>query len=589
MSGIEAASLRELKARISIVDVVRRYVNLRNAGGRWIGPCPFHQETKPSFSVNEQEGFFYCFGCQAHGDVIDFYCQINGLSFRDGVEQLAQEAGVTLRTSSGGTPKGGRSREEREFSRHCLEMYSRSQTHFHHNLHGAPGGACREYLQGRGINSPLAKAFGLGYSLPGFDDLLRFLRDKGYGQEDAVKAGLLSKNERGKVYDRFRGRLMFPIHNLSGQVIAFGGRVITSEQEPKYINSSDTVVYKKGEHLYGLFQSRRAITHSKCALLTEGYVDVLTLHQFGYENACGVLGTALTTQQIKRLSGFCSRVDLLFDGDRAGRKAALRSAQMLLTRGIACRVVLMPDGEDVDSLLRGAGKEAFDGVLHSAEDGLDYCTRMVLETFSPQEMLEWAKTFCGELSDPALLAVYLPKLSHGLHMREDVLRRTLEPASRDTSRPAPTRGRYPGRRSERIEGIPQARNSVREKRERQIIDFAIRCPQHLERLEMEGAPRLLSSGWAKNLWAALWQAQGGDVLTFLEDNEKQFYIQCRLQSEERDADEDAELKQICTFLGQERKKAERAAISRKPPQAGQDDMDMLRALQATLGRNDGQR
>lgn len=600
MSGFEKGSLQELKARISIVDLVRRYVNLRNAGGRWVGPCPFHQETKPSFSVNEQEGFYYCFGCQAHGDAIDFYCKINGLDFRDGVEQLAQEVGLTLRLGSG--KDSGRSREERDFTRLCLEMYARAQEHFRRNLNAPHGETCRSYLQGRGMNSDLAKAFGLGFSLPGWDALLKFLRSTGFVPEQAAKAGLLSQNEKGRVYDRFRGRLMFPIQNLTGQVIAFGGRVLSSDDEPKYINSSDTAIYKKGEHLYGLFQARRAITHGKIALLTEGYVDVLTLHQFGYTNACGVLGTALTPQQIKRLSGFCSRVDLLFDGDNAGRKAALRSSQMLLTRGLSCRVVLFPEGEDADSLLRGSGPEAFDELLRNAEDGLDYCLRSVRETYSPKELLEWVKNFSGELEDPALLSVYLPKMAQGLGLNESELRQTLLSTRKTAPNAAPNGGTYaggqPGQRSGRLQrgarnvrglprAVPQGPGGPREKRERQVMHFAIRCPQHLERLETAGAPRLLVSGWAKNIWSTLWQAQGEDVLSLLGEEEKKFYIQSRLEREALQETEEAELEQICWFLGQERRKDEQAVIRRGTPRAGQDEMDILRALQETLGRNDG--
>jgi len=572
MSGAGSANLQELKARVSLVDLVRRYVNLRSAGGRWVGPCPFHQETKPSFSVNEQEGFYYCFGCQAHGDVIDFYCNINGLDFREGVEQLAREYGLELRLGGGGAP--GRSREEKEFTKLCLEMYARAQEHFRRNLNSPPGDSCRRYLQGRGMDSSLAKAFGLGFSLPGWDDLMKFLRSTGYAPEQAAQAGLLSQNDRGRVYDRFRGRLMFPIHNLSGQVIAFGGRVITSEDEPKYINSSDTAIYKKGDHLYGLFQARRAVTHSKTALLTEGYMDVLTLHQFGYENACGVLGTSLTMQQIKRLSGFCSRVDLLFDGDRAGRKAALRSAQMLLAGGLSCRVALMPEGEDVDSLLRTAGAQAFDALLEEAPEGLDYCLRTVRETCSPKEVLEWAKHFHGELADSALLTVYLPRMAQGLGLAEAELREMLIPQAA-----APRRGRYPGRRSERLHQAPPMQGSVREKHERQVMSYAIRCPQHLEELESAGAPRLLTSSWARNIWSALWWAQEGDVMSLLGDEEKRFFIQCRMQREELRESEEAELEEICRFLGQERKKEERAVIR---PRAGQDDMEYLRALQETL-------
>lgn len=583
MSGGRMDGVRELKARLSIVEVVRRYVNLRNAaGGRWVAPCPFHQETKPSFSVNEEEGFYYCFGCQAHGDVIDFYCKINGLDFREGIEQLAAEAGITLQKAPLSGPQAQRARQEKDFRRLCMDMYARAQKHYRDNLNSPQGKSCRDYLQNRGMDSELARSFGLGYSQPGWDGLLRYLQQSGVSQEQALQAGLLSRNDRGNIYDRFRGRLMFPIHNLSGQVIAFGGRVITSDQEPKYINSSDTPLYKKGEHLYGLYQARREITHSRYALLTEGYIDVLTLHKFGYTNACGVLGTALTKEQIKRLSGFCSRVDLLFDGDRAGRKAALRSAQMLMTRGLSCRVALMPEGEDVDSLLQQSGKGAFDALMEQAPEGLEYCMRTVRDTLSPKEILEWARTFTAELDDPALLSFYLPKLAGGLGLAESEMRESLAPKLA----PRPE-GRYPGRRSERRKVQPGGGSGVRDKHERQILSFAVRCPQHFEQLDMAGAARLLVSNWAKSLWEAMRQAKGGDVLPLLEDDAKRFFIQQRMECVTDDADTQAELEEICSFLGLEQMREKQAVIRRSLPDAGGDDLELLRALQETLGRKNG--
>jgi DNA primase len=593
MIAEQGVSVQELKARASILEVVRRFVNLRQNGGRWVGPCPFHQETKPSFSVNEEEGFFYCFGCQAHGDVIDFYCKINGLEFKEGVNQLAAEMGLTLAMPSGQST--ARSRQEKDFSRLCLEMYALSQSHFRRNLGVPEGRACLEYLRNRGLSMELAQAFGLGCGLPGWDHLSRLLKAKGYDQGKAVEAGLLIRNERrNSVYDRFRNRLIFPIENLSSQVIAFGGRVITSEDEPKYINSSDSAIYKKGDHLYGLSQARRVITQEKRALLTEGYMDVLTLHQFGYGNACGVLGTSLTMQQIKRLSGFCTQVDLLFDGDRAGRKAALRSARMLLTRGLGCRVALLPDGEDVDSLLRGAGKGAFDALLAAAEDGLDYCLRVVRETGSAKEIVEWAKAFAKELLDPSLLSFFLPKLARGLELDEIELRNTVIPLAMASKRPqtvdtpAPSFGG-----GGKMERMPRSGHpDVHQKQERDLLGFAIRCPHHVPRLDAAGASIVLVSPWSKSLWKALLEAQGGELLPFLGEEEKGFYIQCRLQATDQDVDEQIELEEICSFLDklrhQEKHRSMLAALRGRQGREDQDDLELLRALQESLGRNNGE-
>jgi DNA primase len=301
-------------------------------------------------------------------------------------------------------------------------MHQAAQEYFRRMLNQPAGEVCRQYLRRRGMNADMVTGFGLGASPDDWQGLANFLKSRGYTPEQGVQAGLLSQNERGKIYDRFRARLIFPIQNLSGQVIAFGGRVVT-EGEPKYLNSSDTPIYKKGEHLYGLFQARQAMTRSKRAILTEGYMDVLSLHQFGYKDACGVLGTALTQDQVKRLAGFCSRMDLIFDGDTAGRKAALRSAEMILQYGVACRVVLMPDGEDVDSLLQDGGRDRLDACFNLAEDGLDYCLRTVQEAYAPREIVGWANGFLSGSADNGLRAFYLPRVAKGLGMAEADLRR----------------------------------------------------------------------------------------------------------------------------------------------------------------------
>ena len=277
--GRNARAIQEIKARLNLVDIARRYVDLKRNGPRWVAPCPFHQETKPSFSINEEEGFFYCFGCQASGDLFDFYGQINGLDFKETLEQLAEEAGVTLERGPqkhDGQPAGQTMSKRRQL----LKIHEIAAAHFTENLSGRDGAECRDYMARRGISEEVAKLFGLGWSRRDWQSLAEVLRRAGFSESMGVEAALLGKSERGRAYDRFRGRLMFPIRSLSGNVIAFGGRIIANEDEAKYINSSDSQLYKKGEHLYGLQQARRAIATGKPAMLTEGYMDVVTLHQF---------------------------------------------------------------------------------------------------------------------------------------------------------------------------------------------------------------------------------------------------------------------------------------------------------------------
>jgi len=512
--------IQTLKQRLNIVDVVRRYVSLRPGGGRQMGLCPFHQEKTPSFSVNEHEGFFYCFGCQAGGDVLDFYQRVNGLEFKDALEQLAAEAGIELKAFKPDPEYD----ERQKLKRLCLEMHDAAQEYYRRNLDLAAGDVARVYLQKRGADKDAVAAFGLGASSDDWHGLSTFLASRGFSPEQGVLAGLLSQNDRGKIYDRFRSRLIFPIQNLSGQVIAFGGRILTNG-EPKYLNSSDTPIYKKGEHLYGLFQARQAMTRSKRAILTEGYMDVLALHQFGYTDACGVLGTALTQDQVKRVAGFCSRMVLIFDGDTAGRKAALRSAEMILQYGTKCSVVLMPDGEDVDSLLQKMGREGLDARLDAALDGLDYCLEVVREGFSPREIVAWANGFLAHLADNSLRPFYIPRLALGLGIAEADLRRfgggqgrlgtggqSASPQTRQVSQPQQERARA------KSTGNDQSTD-------RRFLSLPVHYPEYIAELNKRGFEVLLHTDLAKNIWSQLRMASSHeDMLSLFQGPEKNEYL-----------------------------------------------------------------
>lgn len=510
-SGIEA-----VKARIKISDIVRRYVDLKPVSGRWMGACPFHQETKPSMSVNDEEGFFYCFGCQASGDVIDFYGRINGLEFREALEQLAAEAGIELAH----VPHDPQAAERKARKKLLLDMHDEANQWFQRNLGMAAGDSCRRYLTNRGMTQEMIDKFGLGYSPEDWHGLDHFLRTRSRTPEQGVEAGLLSRNDRGDMYDRFRGRLIFPIQNLSGRVIAFGGRVIT-DGEPKYLNSSDTPIYKKGDHLYGLSLARSTMTRTKRAILTEGYMDVISLHQFGYTDSCGVLGTALTPDQVKRLAGFVSRVDLIFDGDGAGRKAAMKSSRMILLQGVACRVVLMPEGEDVDSLLQSKGTEGLEACMEEAPDGLAFCMNTLREEHAPRDIMTWAKSFLSDLSDASLRAYYLPRLASGLGLSEADFRR--DAGSMPVRRTQQQQPRQP-RPVSQPAGMGTGRD---DKDDRYFLQFPIQYPDYVPALAERGFARILRTDWAKAFWEKLINTQPGQVTSLLNDQEKSFYYGCR--------------------------------------------------------------
>lgn len=569
-------AIQQIKARLNIADMVRRYVELRHNGSRWVAPCPFHQETKPSFSVNEEEGFFYCFGCQAAGDVLEFYSRINGLDFRDTIEQLAEETGVVLdKFDSGNRGKPG---EAVGIRRKLLRLHELAGAHFTGNLDGADGAECRDYMAKRGISAEIAQTFGLGWSQREWRSLVDVFRRAGFRDEDGVAAALLAKSDKGSVYDRFRGRFMFPIRSLSGGIVAFGGRVIGQEDEAKYINSSDSPLYKKGEHLYGLQQARKAITTGRVPMLTEGYMDVVTLHQFGYSSAVGVLGTALTPEQVKRLSGFAGSVELLFDGDRAGRKAAMRASEMFLVRGLACKVVLFPEGEDIDSLLRTQGVDAFEALRRNAPDGLAFCVR-VLRDMAPKEAIDWSRQFLARVEQPELLGRYATTLAQGLNLSEEELRAGMVQAH---SKTLPATGK------------PNQPPPVRHRPvDREIMTFAVRYPHALSRLKQAGAWFHLKDGWSRQLWEKMENNPPESILQDLDEREKTFWIRCRSGDVPPLDNEQGEFAAVHSMLEKMQLAAQSASVSAALQQGVgtgnfETDLEYLRALQETLGRIHGE-
>ena len=566
--------IQAIKSRLSLADMARRYVELRPAGSRLVAPCPFHQETKPSFSINEEQGTFYCFGCQASGDIFDFYGRLNGLDFKETLAALAEEAGVRL-DSYRADPKA---REQRSQKRDMLKMHELAASHFHSNLSSPTAAACRDYIGERGISPELVEKFGLGWSMDSWQDLGDTLRRAGFNLSTAAECGLQSKSQGGRTFDRFRNRLMFPIRNLSGQAIAFGGRILPAlarDDDAKYINSSDSPIYKKGEHLFGLFQARPSIAVKKSVILTEGYMDVITLHQYGYTQAVGVLGTALTPDQIKRLSGFSSSLELMFDGDNAGRKAAFRSCEMLLSRGLSCKVVLFPDDNDIDSMLHSFGADAVEDLRAHAQDGLEFCIS-VLRGMAPRDAVEWARHFLSQVDMPELFHRFAADLAAGLGLSEADLRGgVLE--RRSAAAP---------RAQERRSTAPRSIS-----RDREIMTFAVRYPHRLPDLQAAGADLALREPWALKLWDKLAAACSEQAFDDLDPKEKTFWIRCRGQEAPPLNDEEGELNAIRQMLINLQKTSHMASVVaalRQGPASQETQREYMRALLEARGRRSDQ-
>ncbi len=365
--GQDVSDKRIIAERISILDLVSSYVQLKQAGKYYKGLCPFHPDKNPSFVVNPERNSFYCFGCGEGGDIYTFFMKFHNLSFPQALEELARRAGVELRRG----PRRRAPGEEEEF-RAAAEI-TRAACGFYHRLllESREGEAARRYLEARGIDRGTVSAYALGYAPDEWDRLRRFLEKTPGALKRAETLGLLIPRKSGRgLYDRFRNRLMFPIFNTTGRVLGFGGRAL-GEENPKYLNSPDSFFYHKGSVLYGLQRAEKAIRERGEVLLVEGYFDLLALHQGGIPNAVAVCGTALTPGQIDLLKRYTRNLVLVFDGDEAGRKAAFRNLPAFLERDIPARVVHLPEEEDPDSFVRAHGAGALLELVKSAPLLLD--------------------------------------------------------------------------------------------------------------------------------------------------------------------------------------------------------------------------
>ena len=359
--------LEELKARFTLSDVIGRRVKLRRAGREFSGLCPFHNEKTPSFTVNDQKGFYHCFGCGAHGSVIDFVMDTEGLEFLEAVDRLATEAGMEM-------PRQTREETERQKERLTLsEVMGVAAEWYRRQLHGAGGRAALDYVRGRGLSDDTVTRFGLGYAPDSRTALKTAMAERGIAEKDLIATGMLIAPEDGgepfEPYDRFRGRLMFPITDRQGRVIAFGGRALSADVKAKYLNSPETTLFHKGRTLYNWAEARKAAYDVGHVIVGEGYMDVIALSEAGLHAAVAPLGTALTEEQIAHLWAMADEPVLAFDGDKAGRRAANRAVERalpLLKPGKSLRFLFLPEGDDPDSLVRREGRGAFEALMDRA-------------------------------------------------------------------------------------------------------------------------------------------------------------------------------------------------------------------------------
>lgn len=365
---------------VDIVDVVGDSISLKRKGSEYVGLCPFHDDHKPSMYVVPGKQIFHCFSCGAGGNAIDFVMRHHGLDFREALRALADKAGIELEQvkrsgDSGSKPDSGVTRGQLSDANAMAQSFFRAI--FEHAQHGTVARAAAER---RGISPEMIERFGIGASPDRFDGLLQTSHKRGVDQRVLLEAGLLKRSEQGKVYDGFRNRLMFPIRDAMGRVIAFGARRLNEEDNPKYLNSPESDLFNKSRALFGLFEATKAIQRERTAIVTEGYTDVVACHQAGVEHAVAALGTAFTKEHARVLKRLCDRVVLLFDGDEAGQRAADRAIEAFFAEPIDVQIVVLPGGADPDDLLKQeGGRERFLESVARGEDALDYRFRRLRE------------------------------------------------------------------------------------------------------------------------------------------------------------------------------------------------------------------
>jgi DNA primase len=431
MALFPASFIDDLKSHADIVQVVQERVPLKRSGSAWKGLCPFHGEKTPSFQVNGDKGLFYCFGCSVGGDVIKFVELFDKVSFPDAVRQLAARVGMTV-------PEPEEAKQDAEGQRDreaLLKAHEVAAAWFREQLRTPAGAAALRHLKDRALTPGTIETIGAGYAPASRDALKARLLKDGFAIPLLLRSGLLVQRDEGTVLDRFRNRLMIPIHRDNGAIVAFGGRAMDAGQQPKYLNSPETPIYVKGRTLYGLHLSKASIIRAKHAVMVEGYFDLAQAYQAGITNVVASSGTALTPVQAKLLKRFASKVVLSFDPDAAGQGAAARSSELLVAEGFQVNVAMLPAGDDPDNFIRKSGGAAYQEKLRSSRPYLEYLLDRASGSHdfskddSRREFLNAMLTVAARIPDAAARDQFADRLAHKARITEEVVRNEIRKAA----------------------------------------------------------------------------------------------------------------------------------------------------------------
>ncbi|MCY6484238.1 DNA primase [Clostridium aestuarii] len=407
--------IEKVKEQNDIVDIISENVKLKKAGRNFVGLCPFHHEKTPSFSVSQDKQIYKCFGCGEAGNVISFVMKIRNLPFVETIKYLAEKANIDIDIDDN-------SKAKRDTNERFYKINVEAAKYYFKNLQYEK--IVIDYLKRRGIQNNTIRKFGLGYAFKGWNNVIKYLKNKGYSELDLLNVGLIIKGRNNSFYDRFRERVIFPVFDYRGKVIGFGGRVL-DDSKPKYLNSPETQVFKKGTNLYGLnFAIKDNI--NRTLIIVEGYMDCISLHQYGITNVVASLGTALTSNQAKLLKRYADKIIIAYDADLAGQKATIRGLEILKKEGFDLRVLTVPEGKDPDEFIRNNGKEAFSKLVESSLPFIDYRIKMAkygLNLKNREMTIKYIHKVAEIISelDPVEKDVYIRKISEETNIKQQAI------------------------------------------------------------------------------------------------------------------------------------------------------------------------
>ena len=410
MGFIPQDKIDEIKSVADIVSVIGDYVELKRAGSNYVGLCPFHNEKTPSFSVSPSKGIFHCFGCGVGGDVISFIMQKEGLSYPEAIKFLADKLGILVETNEV-------NKEKYEHRKKLFEINNEAKLFYYKNLliNDIP----KDYIKKRNLNNNLINKFIIGYA-DGKNSLYRHLLQKGYQKDDIIEVGLINQDEKGNVYDKFRNRLMFPIIDIRGNVIGFGGRAL-ADSRAKYMNSPQSLAYDKSKNVYGVSNLKNSTKVGKI-ILVEGYMDVISLTNYGFDYAIASLGTSLTHDQAKLIKRYCKNVYICYDGDSAGQNATSRAIEIFKEHDISPNIIVIPDNMDPDDYIKQYGNESFDRLIDNAVDSVTYEYKKILQKYDINDVKEKIQliddltTLLSKLDREVIRDEYIKRFSDDLNI-----------------------------------------------------------------------------------------------------------------------------------------------------------------------------